>query len=59
MKLSGDHFAALINSMCSQEQAFSEEKFDEVMETLEKAFAEGASPPYAGDLENEAYKVML
>ena len=29
------------------------------MDVFEKAFAEGATPPYAGDLENDTYKAIL
>ena len=39
--------------------AFSEEKFNEVLDVIEKAYAEGATPPYTGDLENESYKGIL
>ena len=59
LKLSCDHFCTLVNSICSQDTSFSEDKFNEVMDVFEKAFAEGATPPYAGDLENETYKAIL
>jgi hypothetical protein len=29
------------------------------MDVMEKTFAEGATPPYAGDLENETYKAII
>lgn len=59
LKLTCDHFATLVNNLSTQDQSFSEEKFNEVMDVFEKAVAEGATPPYAGDLENETYKNVL
>ena len=59
LKLTADQFAALINSICTQDQSFSEEKFSELMDVFEKAVGEGATPPYTGDLENETYKGVL
>ena len=49
----------IVNSLSTGEGgAFSEEKFEELMEALNKAFVEG-NPPYAGDLENETYKAIM
>ena len=48
-----------ISSQGSDNGAFQEDKFNEVVEHLEKAYAEGGSPPFAGDLENETYKGIL
>ena len=59
MKLTGDQMVFLINSLSAAESgAFSEEKYEEIMDALNKAFVEG-NPPYAGDLENETYKTIL
>ena len=59
MKLNSDQMVQLITTLSSPEGgALSEEKFEEIMEALNKAFVEG-NPPYAGDLENETYKGIL
>ena len=58
IKLTCDSFITLINSICTQESGFSEEKFTELTEVLDKALGEGTTP-YAGDLENETYKAVL
>ena len=59
MKLNCDQMVQLITTLSSPEGgALSEEKFEEIMEALNKAFVEG-NPPYAGDLENETYKAIL
>lgn len=61
LKLTCEQFCTLVMNYSSgaDGSAFSEEKFEEVMDVMEKAFAEGASPPYAGDLENESYKAII
>ena len=59
MKLTGDQFSALVMQISTPEgQAFSDEKFNEITEVLEKAVVEG-NPPYAGDLENDTYKAIM
>jgi len=45
--------------MVSVDGVFNEEKFNEILEVIERAFGEGATPPYTGDLENETYKAIL
>ena len=60
LKLTCDQFCSLVSNYSAPEAgAFSEEKFDEIMEVMEKAFADGATPPYTGDLENETYKAII
>lgn len=59
IKLSCDNFCQLVNNMCTADGAnFSEEKLNELLEAMNKAFVEG-NPPYAGDLENETYKAIM
>lgn len=61
LKLTCDQFCTLVMnySRAGDGGAFNEEKFEEIMDVMEKAFAEGASPPFAGDLENETYKAII
>ncbi len=66
MKLTSDQFNVLIlQNICTasagdEPAQFSEEKFQEVTGAIAGAYAaEGASAPYAGDLENETYKTIL
>ena len=49
----------LVGTLSTDDGAFSEEKFNEIIDVIERAYAEGATPPYAGDLENETYKSIL
>ena len=59
IKLSCDHFMMMMNNMCTADgTGFNEEKLNELMEAMNKAFVEG-NPPYAGDLENETYKAFM
>lgn len=59
LKLNADQFCLLVNNFSASEGRFSEEKFNEIVEAFEKTFGEGATPPFAGDLENETYKSIL
>mmetsp|Transcript_32308 Transcript_32308/g.42784 ORF Transcript_32308/g.42784 Transcript_32308/m.42784 type:complete len:158 (-) Transcript_32308:120-593(-) len=59
MKMSCEHMVQLVNNLATAESgSFSEEKFEEIMDAMTKAFVEG-NPPYAGDLENETYKAII
>jgi len=59
LKLTGEKFATLVYNVCTAESMnFDEDKFNEIIENIEKAFNDG-TPPYAGDLENETYKAIL
>ena len=49
----------MISTICQSEGGFSDEKFTEVVDAIEKSYAEGGAPTYAGDLENETYKTIL
>ena len=55
LKLTCEQFCGIVTSLSSEEGSLSEEKFGEVMDLMEKALVEGATP-FAGDLENEQYK---
>ena len=58
-KLNIDQFVVFIMNQSNGEGgAFSEEKFNETVEIMEKVYVEGATP-FAGDLENETYKGIL
>ena len=60
LKLTQDQFCQLLmNCVCGDAGSVSTEKFETILDVCEKAFAEGATPPYAGDLENETYKDIL
>ena len=59
LKLNSEKFCSLVMTLSSLEQVYSAEKFSEVMEKFEAAYAEGATPPFAGDLENEMYKAIM
>ena len=59
LKLTCEQFLALVTNYSTTDGALSEEKFEEIMEIMEKTFAEGATPPYTGDLENETYKAII
>ena len=57
IKLTSDQFATLMMNMCAPDGAFNLEKFNELIEVMEKCFTD--APVYAGDLENETYKAIL
>ena len=57
IKLTVDQFATLTMNICSPDGAFNVEKFNEILDVMEKSFAD--APAYAGDLENETYKTIL
>ena len=57
LKLNSDQFASLVMNMCAPDGGFNKEKFDEIMDVMERSFAD--APVYAGDLENETYKFIL
>ena len=59
IKLSCDSFMQMFNNMCAADQGFKQETFEQLLACMQKAFAEGATPPFAGDLENETYKGIL
>ena len=60
LKLTCDQFLTLVTNFSSTDAgACNEEKFEEIMDVMEKAYAEGATPPYTGDLENETYKTII
>ena len=59
LKLTCEQFLTLITNYSTPEGAFVDDKFEEIMEVMEKTFAEGATPPYTGDLENETYKAII
>ena len=59
LKLTCEQFLTLITNYSTPEGALIEDKFEEIMEVMEKTFAEGATPPYTGDLENETYKAII
>ena len=59
LKLSCEKFCMLISTISSPDEGFNAEKFAEVVEIFERAYGEGATPPFAGDLENELYKTIL
>ena len=58
-KLTIDQFVVFVMNQSNGESGtFSEEKFNETVEIMEKVYVEGATP-FAGDLENETYKGIL
>ena len=61
LKLTSDQFMTLVTDYSTPEAGapLSEEKFEEIMDVMERTFAEGATPPYSGDLENESYKAII
>ena len=57
-KLNIDQFVVFIMNQSTDGSSFSEAKFNETVEIMEKVYVEGATP-FAGDLENETYKGIL
>lgn len=57
-KLNIDQFVVFIMNQSNDSSGFSEAKFNEIVEIMEKVYVEGATP-FAGDLENETYKAIL
>ena len=39
--------------------SFSEQRFEDLLGVMARAYTEGGNPPFAGDLENELYKCIL
>ena len=58
IKLTCDQFILLMNNLCLTDAGFNDEKLDELLDVMNKAFVEGTAP-YTGDLENETYKAIL
>ena len=57
-KLNVDQFVVFIMNQSTDGSGFSEAKFNETVEIMEKVYVEGATP-FAGDLENGTYKGIL
>jgi len=57
IKLTSDQFATLMMNMCAPDGAIDLDKFNEILSVMEKSFTD--APVYAGDLENETYKMIL